>query len=260
MGEADTRSRPQNSLLEEDLEFERTMKPTPVITEEAVQSLEQLIKARILENNFDDVVRLRAVDDKPFLPSRLLELKDTQSQQSLAQIYEGEYMAAQAGGSLPDDRDGKLAKEHEEIEAQWDKICSKLDALSNAHFVPKLVGPSVSSNFQDADFHPNSLNHSSRPSPTFLQRPWSLLYQPASPLRLCWLLKKCSLQPPLNLGHEASSHLKRRDHFEQRRGKPSGSSAICWTRRSTRSRRCGMGASRSRSRRHWIVLSSMARE
>ncbi|KAF6765942.1 small nucleolar ribonucleoprotein [Ephemerocybe angulata] len=137
MGEADTRTRPQNSLLEEDLEFERTMKPTPVITEEAVQSLEELIKARILENNFDDVVRIRAMEDKPFLPSRLLELKDTQSQQSLAQIYESDYMAAQDGGALPDDRDGKLKKEHDEIEEQWDKICSKLDALSNAHFVPK---------------------------------------------------------------------------------------------------------------------------
>lgn len=139
MGEADARARPQNSLLEEDLEFERVMKPTPVITEEVVHSLEELIKSRILENRFDDVIRIRPVDDKPFLPSRLLELKDTKSTQSLAQIYENEYMAAQDGGPLPDDRDGKLKKEHEEIEAQWEKICSKLDALSNAHFVPKQV-------------------------------------------------------------------------------------------------------------------------
>ncbi|KAJ2920198.1 hypothetical protein MD484_g199, partial [Candolleomyces efflorescens] len=137
MGEANARTRPQNSLLEEDLEFERVMKPTPVITEEVVHSLEELIKSRILENRFDDVIRIRPIDDKPFLPSRLLELKDTKSTQSLAQIYENEYMAAQDGGPLPDDRDGKLKKEHEEIEAQWEKICSKLDALSNAHFVPK---------------------------------------------------------------------------------------------------------------------------
>ncbi|RXW22962.1 hypothetical protein EST38_g2893 [Candolleomyces aberdarensis] len=137
MGEADARTRPQNSLLEEDLEFERVMKPTPVITEEVVHSLEELIKSRILENRFDDVIRIRPVDDKPFLPSRLLELKDTKSTQSLAQIYENEYMATQDGGPVLDDRDGKLKKEHEEIEAQWEKICAKLDALSNAHFVPK---------------------------------------------------------------------------------------------------------------------------
>lgn len=147
MGEADARARPQNSLLEEDLEFERNMKPTPVITEEAVQSLEELIKARILENRYDDVVRVRAVDDKPFLPSRLLELKDTKSQQSLAQIYENDYMAAQADGPAIDDRDGKLKKEHDEIEEQWDSICNKLDALSNAHYVPKQVSPSPANAF-----------------------------------------------------------------------------------------------------------------
>jgi len=138
MGEADIRSRPQNSLLEEDLEFERVMKPVPVISEEVVQNLEQRIKARILENRFDDVVRIRPLEDRPFLPSRIIELQDTKSTQSLAQIYEKDYLAGQGG---LDDRDGKLKKEHEEIEQQWENICSKLDALCNAHFVPKQVCP-----------------------------------------------------------------------------------------------------------------------
>ncbi|KAI9063034.1 Mpp10 protein [Trametes sanguinea] len=137
MGEATSRSRPQNSLLEEDLEFERVMKSVPVITEEVVHTLEERIKARILDNQFDDVVRKRPVDDKPFLPSRFFELQDTKSKQSLAEIYEDEYTAAQSGGVAGEDRDGKLKKEHEEIEKMWDSICSKLDALSNAHFTPK---------------------------------------------------------------------------------------------------------------------------
>ncbi|KAL0951134.1 hypothetical protein HGRIS_007871 [Hohenbuehelia grisea] len=136
MGEATSRTRPQNSLLEEDLEFERLMKAVPVVTEEKVQALEDRIKARILEGRFDDVVRLRPVDDKPFLPSRFFELQDTKSKQSLAQIYEDEYVTA-TGGDGGDDRDGKLKKEHEEIDQLWDNICSKLDALCNAHFVPK---------------------------------------------------------------------------------------------------------------------------
>lgn len=135
MGEADSRSRPQNSLLEEDLDFERVMKPIPLISEDVVQGLEQRIKARISENQFDDVVRVRPLEDKPFLPSRIIELQDTKSTQSLAQIYEKDYLTSQ--GSAVDDRDGKLKKEHEEIEQQWEKICSKLDALCNAHFVPK---------------------------------------------------------------------------------------------------------------------------
>lgn len=136
MGEAGSRARPQNSLLEEDLEFDRVMKAVPIITEEIVQSLEETIKARILENRFDDVVRLRPLEDKPFLPSRLLELQDTKSTQSLAQIYENDYIDS-AGAEAADDRDGKLKKEHDAIEALWEKICGKLDALCNAHFTPK---------------------------------------------------------------------------------------------------------------------------
>lgn len=49
MGEAGSRSRPLNSLLEEDLDFEHRQRVTPVITEEKVKSVEELIKARILE-------------------------------------------------------------------------------------------------------------------------------------------------------------------------------------------------------------------
>ena len=138
MGEATSRSRPSNSLLEEDLEFERVMKAVPVVTEEVVQRLEDRIKARILENRFDDVVRRRAVDEKPFLPSRFFELQDTKSKQSLAEIYEDEYTAAQTG-TTTDDRDGKLKKEHDELEKIWEGLSYKLDALSNAHFTPKAV-------------------------------------------------------------------------------------------------------------------------
>ena len=139
MGEATSRTRPQNSLLEQDLEFERVMKAVPVITEEIVLGLEGKIKARILEGRFDDVVRKRPIDDKPFLPSRIFELQDTKSKQSLAQIYEDEYSAAQTGGVVGEDRDGKLEAEHKEITKIWETISSKLDALSNAHFTPKAV-------------------------------------------------------------------------------------------------------------------------
>jgi U3 small nucleolar RNA-associated protein MPP10 len=144
MGEATSRSRPQDSLLQEDLEFERTMKAAPVITEAVVQGLEERIKARIKDGRFDDVVRIRAVDDKPFLPSRFFELQDTKSSQSLAQIYEDEYVAAQNGGTGGDDRDGRLKKEHDEITKLWDSICSKLDALCNAHYTPKAPKASIS--------------------------------------------------------------------------------------------------------------------
>jgi U3 small nucleolar RNA-associated protein MPP10 len=163
MGEATSRIRPHNSLLEEDLEFERVMKAVPIITEEVVSGLEDRIRERILEGRFDDVVRKRPVDDKPFLPSRFFELQDTKSKHSLAQIYEDEYTAAQTGGVAGEDRDGKLKAEHEEITRTWEAISSKLDALSNAHFTPKAVStPNISARWvltllsahrNDFDYH-----------------------------------------------------------------------------------------------------------
>lgn len=55
MGEASARGRPKNSLLEEDLDFERMggARAAPVVTEDATKSLEDKIKARILEVSFD---------------------------------------------------------------------------------------------------------------------------------------------------------------------------------------------------------------
>lgn len=49
MGEANAKSRPVNSLLEEDLDFEHRGKQVPVVTEETTKSLEEMIKKRILD-------------------------------------------------------------------------------------------------------------------------------------------------------------------------------------------------------------------
>ena len=82
---------------------------------------------------------MRAYEPTAFLPSRYLELQDTQSTKSLAQIYEDEYTAAASGTTAKDPRDEKLKKEHAEIERIWGEVCYKLDALSSLNFVPKAV-------------------------------------------------------------------------------------------------------------------------
>ncbi|KAH7100246.1 Mpp10 protein [Auriculariales sp. MPI-PUGE-AT-0066] len=138
MGEAAGRARPSNSLLEQDLEYDRTSRPVPAVTAERVASLEDLIKKRILDENFDDVVRKLSASS--LAPSARrgagFELIDQKSKQSLAQLYEEDFRA-QASGSGTSVVDDKLAKEHAEIEKMWEDISYKLDAMSNAHFTPK---------------------------------------------------------------------------------------------------------------------------
>ncbi|EGG02824.1 uncharacterized protein MELLADRAFT_27966, partial [Melampsora larici-populina 98AG31] len=140
-GEATSKDRPKNSLLEEDLEFEHIQKIAPAITEEKTLGLEALIKQRILDGQFDDVIRRRPIDLKAFLPSRLLELQDTKSSRSLAESYEDEYRSekirSETGMKPIDTKDETLAKSHEEIQEIYEDLFGKLDALSNAHFTPK---------------------------------------------------------------------------------------------------------------------------
>ncbi|WVQ76541.1 hypothetical protein IAR50_006211 [Cryptococcus sp. DSM 104548] len=144
LGEASSKARPENSLLEEDLDFEQVAKVVPVITEDSVKTMEELIKRRILDNNFDSPVRVRAYEPTPFLPSRFFDLQDTQSAKSLAQIYEEEYQAAASGEKVKDARDEKLNKAHQEIDGLWNDICYKLDALSSLNFVPKAPKANIS--------------------------------------------------------------------------------------------------------------------
>ncbi|GAA5981130.1 hypothetical protein JCM11641_003122 [Rhodosporidiobolus odoratus] len=140
LGEAKARDRPVNAILEEDLEFERMGKVAPMVTEETTKTIEELIKKRILDNQFDDVERRRPVDPNAFLPSRFMELQDNKSQKSLAEVYEDEYRDARAredGQEVVQDIDKDLEKRHHEIEELFEDLAARLDALSNARFTPK---------------------------------------------------------------------------------------------------------------------------
>ncbi|GAA5912122.1 hypothetical protein JCM6882_003059 [Rhodosporidiobolus microsporus] len=140
LGEAQSRDRPVNSLLEEDLEFERMGKVAPMVTEETTRTIEDLIKKRILDNQFDDVERRRPVDPNAFLPSRYMELQDSKSQKSLAEVYEDEFRDArerEQGREVVHELDKDLQKKHDEIEALFEDLAARLDALSNARFTPK---------------------------------------------------------------------------------------------------------------------------
>ncbi|KAI9568891.1 Mpp10 protein-domain-containing protein [Boletus coccyginus] len=124
LGEASARARPHDALLGHDLEFDRATRAN------ASRRASTRVDSTTWCGDPEEGTRCQ------FLPSRAVELQDTKSTQSLAQIYEGAYVAAQSGTST-DDRDGRLRREHDEIARAWEGICAKLDALCNAHYVPK---------------------------------------------------------------------------------------------------------------------------
>lgn len=140
-GEARAADRPLNSLLEEDLEFERAGKPVPVITNEVSEDIEALIKRRIINREFDEVIRRRPGDlataGAKVARRGRFELDDTKPQQSLAEVYEAEHLKRVDPDGHVDKRDEKLKKEHAAIENLWADVSAKLDALSNWHYKPK---------------------------------------------------------------------------------------------------------------------------
>lgn len=144
-GEARAADRPLNSLLEEDLDFERTGKPVPEITAEISESIEELIKRRILAQEFDEVIRRRpdSIDTAANRRRGLFELDDSKPQQSLAELYEEEHVKANNPNTHISKADEKIRKEEKEIEALWKDVSAKLDALSSWHYKPKPAAPSL---------------------------------------------------------------------------------------------------------------------
>lgn len=140
-GEASAGARPLNSLIEEDLEFERTGKPVPVITAEVSNDIEALIKRRILARDFDEVVRRRpttmdsAVDARRGRADTVVD--DTKPTTGLGEIYESEYQRNTDPNSYIDKRSAATKKQHEEIDKLWREVRDQLDVLGNLHFKPK---------------------------------------------------------------------------------------------------------------------------
>jgi len=138
-GEARAAERPINSLLEEDLDFERTGKPVPVITTEVSEDIEALIRRRILSHAFDEVLRRRPdelLTGAPVRRGALPPVDDSKSTKGLAELYDEEYRRA-ADPNYVDPRDDRLRKEHAEIERAWKDVAARLDALCSWHYRPR---------------------------------------------------------------------------------------------------------------------------
>lgn len=121
-GEVTAKSRPVNSLLFEDVNYEQNIK-APKITPETTESLEELIKQRIRDNKYDDPIR----KTKPTLStstSRQVEVSSEKSKVGLAQLYEQQLIAQTSVKKL---KDGPEKEAEDKLHA----LFRKLDALSD---------------------------------------------------------------------------------------------------------------------------------
>ncbi|XP_028679099.2 U3 small nucleolar ribonucleoprotein protein MPP10 isoform X1 [Erpetoichthys calabaricus] len=137
-GEVLAQKRPENSLLEEDLSFDQAAKMAPVITEETTIHLEDIIKQRIKDQVWDDVVRKEKPKEDTFEYKKRLTLNHEKSKLSLAEVYEQEYLKQNKQKAEEEENPA-----HTEIQKLMDSLFLKLDALSNFHFIPKPAAPEI---------------------------------------------------------------------------------------------------------------------
>ncbi|NXF71639.1 MPP10 protein, partial [Sclerurus mexicanus] len=137
-GEVTGQKRPENSLLEETVLFDHAVRMAPVITEETTFQLEDIIKQRILDEAWDDVVPKEKPKEEAFEYKKRITLDHEKSKLSLAEIYEQEYMKLYQQKTEEEEN-----PEHKEIQEMMDSLFLKLDALCNFHFTPKPPVPEV---------------------------------------------------------------------------------------------------------------------
>lgn len=136
-GEVRSNDRPADSLLNDEevpnLEFDRTSKPVPVITDKVTETIEDLIKRRVKNDEFDDLPKRLISDVRTFVQKQKAEVSDQKSSKSLAEIYEDEFHGVDPDAKISDE----VQEAHAEITQLFTQLNYKLDSLCLAHYIPK---------------------------------------------------------------------------------------------------------------------------
>ena len=144
-GEITAAERPENSLLQEHLDYDTVSKQAPIITEQVSKRLEDIIVQRIKDRAFDNVERKIKPIENPYEYKKKLILDQEKSKLSLAEVYEQEYLkqknaleeSLNTPGMLDNQGNDETPKEVESLRKSMKILFSKLDSLTHFHFTPK---------------------------------------------------------------------------------------------------------------------------
>ncbi|XP_076444067.1 U3 small nucleolar ribonucleoprotein MPP10-like [Babylonia areolata] len=131
MGEVASKDRPENSMLQEHVDFKQAPASAAEMTEERSKSIEDIILQRVKDKAFDDNVRQVRPVEEAFELNTQRTLDQEKSKLSLQEVYEQEYLKLQA----PEEEE-KTNPVHEEIKKMMNHLFPRLDALASWHYMP----------------------------------------------------------------------------------------------------------------------------
>lgn len=145
-GEITSNKRPENSLLEVNVDIERASKPTPLITETYTNTLEDMIIKRIKDSMYNDVEPRDITNTNTINElnsnnnDNIYDLSQEKSNIGLGEIYANEYLERMGqvtpAGIMTNNIEDALKKT---IKGLFHTICRDLDGLSHFYYTPKPV-------------------------------------------------------------------------------------------------------------------------
>mmetsp|Transcript_116521 Transcript_116521/g.228626 ORF Transcript_116521/g.228626 Transcript_116521/m.228626 type:complete len:690 (+) Transcript_116521:28-2097(+) len=137
-GEVKAADRPENSFLSLHADIERTSKPAPIVTQAFTSSMEEMIKRRIKEGNFSDVLPPAPEKGADREGSDELELSQEKNKLGLGEVYAEDFLAKSLNAQ-PEAVSKKLEQDRAEAQELFHKVSRQLDALSHFHFTPRPI-------------------------------------------------------------------------------------------------------------------------